>query len=67
MKIQLNTINDYTARIPVWFGRIKNGMVWNGDQIDFEQSRRRASLKQYLKEQEDLELHLKRWAERAGF
>ena len=67
MKIQLKVINDYTARIPVWFGRIENGMVWKGDQIDFEQSRRRASLKQYLKEQEDLALHLKRWAERAGF
>lgn len=73
MKINVTVKNDYVAKIPVWFGQIKNGAIWKKshrgeyDQIDFEQSGRRASLKKFLREQEDLERHLDKWAEERGF
>lgn len=67
MKINVTTKNDYIARIPVWFGKIVNGMVIKNNQIDFEQSRKRTALKKYLREQEDLERHLNKWAREAGF
>ena len=73
MTIKVNIKNDYVAKIPVWFGQIKNGAVWKKssrgiyDQIDFEQSSRRASLKKFLRKQEDLEAHLDKWAREAGF
>ena len=73
MKINVKTKNDYTAKIPVWFGKIKDGAVWKKsqrgvyDQIDFEQSQKRTALKKYLRDQEDLERHLNKWAREAGF
>lgn len=67
MKINVTTKNDYVARIPVWFGKIVNGMVIKNDQIDFEQSRKRTALKKYLRDQEYSERHLNKWAREAGF
>lgn len=67
MTIKVNIKNDYVARIPVWFGKIVNGMVMKNGQIDFEQSRKRTALKKYLRDQEDLERHLNKWAREAGF
>jgi hypothetical protein len=51
----------------VWFGKIKDGFIWKNNQIDFEQSRSRTAFKQYLRDQEDLERHLDKWAREAGF
>lgn len=67
MKITVKIKNDFTSRVPVWFGKIKDGFVWKNNKIDLEQSRKRTALKKYLKEQEDLELHLNKWAREAGF
>ena len=67
MKINVKIKNDFTSRVPVWVGKIKDGAVWKNDQIDFEQSRRRTALKKYLRDQEDLERHLNKWAREAGF
>jgi hypothetical protein len=67
MKINVKIKNDFTSRVPVWFGKIVNGMVIKNSQIDFEQSRRRTALKKYLRDQEDLERHLNKWAREAGF
>lgn len=73
MKINVKVKNDFTSRVPVWFGKIKDGAIWKKsqrglyDQIDFEQSQRRTALKKYLRDQEDLERHLNKWAREAGF
>lgn len=67
MKISVTTKNDYVAKIPVWFGEIVNGMVVKNGKIDFEQSRRRATIRSFLRSQEDLEAHLDNWAREAGF
>ena len=73
MKINVTVKNDFVARIPVWFGKVKYGIVWKKshrgeyDQIDFEQSMRRTSFKKHLRDQEDLERHLSKWAREAGF
>lgn len=67
MKINVKIKNDFTSRVPVWFGKIVNGMVIKNNQIDFEQSQRRTALKKYLRDQEDLERHLNKWAREAGF
>ena len=67
MKINVKIKNNFTSRVPVWFGKIKYGAVWKNNQIDFEQSRRRTALKKYLRDQEDLERHLNKWAREAGF
>lgn len=67
MKINVKIKNDFTSRVPVWFGKIKDGAVWKGNQIDFEQSRKRTALKKYLRDQEDLGRHLNKWSREAGF
>ena len=67
MKINVKVKNDYVARIPVWFGKIVAGAVIRNNQMDFEQSRKRTAIKKYLREQEDLERHLNKWAREAGF
>lgn len=67
MKINVKIKNDYTARIPVWFGKIKDGFIWKNDKIDFEQSARRNHLKKYLADSEVLARRLDKWAEKAGF
>ena len=67
MKINVKIKNDFTYRVPVWLGKIKDGAVWKNNQIDFEQSRKRTALKKYLRDQEDLERHLNKWAREAGF
>lgn len=67
MKINVKVKNDYVAKIPVWFGEIVNGMVIKSGKIDFEQSRRRANIRSFLRRQEDLEAHLDNWAREAGF
>lgn len=68
MKINVKIKNDFTSRVPVWFGKIKeDGFIWRNNQLDFEQSQRRTALKKYLRDQEDLERHLNKWAREAGF
>lgn len=67
MKIKVKTKNDYIARVPVWFGKIVDGFVMKNNQIDFEQSRKRTAIRKYLRDQEDLERHLNKWAREAGF
>lgn len=67
MKINVKIINDYTARIPVWFGKIKDSFIWKNDNIDFEQSARRNHLKKYLSDSEELSRRLHKWSERSGF
>jgi hypothetical protein len=67
MKINVKIKNDFTSRVPVWFGKIKDGIIWKNNRIDFEQSRSRTAFKQYLRDREDLERHLDKWAREAGF
>lgn len=67
MKIKVNTLNDYTARIPVWFGQIKDGMVYRNGEPDFKQTRFRTAIKKTLKDLEQSERRLNIWAAKAGF
>lgn len=62
MKIKVDFAKTYVARIPVWLGEIKYNMVWKGNQVDFEQTRSRARIKQHIKDQEELERRLKKWS-----
>ena len=66
MKIKVNVINDYTSRVPVWLGQIKDGMVYRNGEPDFEQTRLRTRIRKTLKDQEQLERRLNVWAAKAG-
>ena len=66
MKIKVNVINDYTSMVPVWFGQIKDGMVYRNGELDFEQTRLRTKIRKTLKDQEQLEQRLNVWAAKAG-
>ena len=66
MKITINE-ESKTYKMPVWFGVIKNNMVWKNGAVDFKQTSARTKFKSYLKAEEALTKELNIWARVAGF